>query len=113
MQPVKPPAPPPAWLVNFVEWLAKGPIGRFFSWIGEHMPNAPVARMLLWTLLAVLAAALVWVIVIRLREGEWRLQRRSRAAVMTAETEEEAWAPDAAPDRARLREAATLADEGR
>ena len=113
MQPVKPPAPPPSWLINFFEWLGKGPIGRFFAWIGRHMPTAPVAQALLWLLLAVLAATLIWVIVVRLREGEWRLPRRRKSAVMTAEPEEEAWAPDAAPVRAWLKEADALAAEGR
>ena len=113
MQPVRPPAPPPTWLVNLVEWLVKGPIGRFFSWIGRLMPDAPIARTLLWLLLAVLAAALIWVVVVRLREGEWRLPRRRKASVMAAEPEEETWAPDAAPVRAWLKEADALAAEGR
>lgn len=113
MQPVKPPSPPPSWLVNFIEWLAKGPVGRFFSWIARHMPDAPVARTLLWVLLAVLAAMLIWVVVVRLREGEWRLPRWRKAVVMAAEPEEESWAPDAAPVREWLREADALAAEGR
>jgi hypothetical protein len=113
MQPVKPPAPPPSWLINFIEWLAKGPIGRFFSWIGRHMPEAPIARMLLWVLLAVLAATLIWVIAVRLREGQWRLPRRRKAIAVAAEPEEEVWAPDAAPVRAWLKEADALAAEGR
>lgn len=113
MQPVKPPAPPPSWLINFVEWLAKGPIGRFFGWIARHMPDAPVARGLLWVLLAVLAAFLLWVIVVRVREGQWRLPRRRKTMVMAAEPEEEAWAPDAAPVRAWLNEADALAADGR
>ena len=113
MQPIKPPAPPPAWLVNFIEWLANGPIGRFFSWIGAMMPSAPIVRILLWTLLAVLLAMLIWVIVVRIREGEWRLPRRRRAAAVTVEPEEEVWAPDAAPVRAWLKEADALAAQGR
>jgi len=113
MQPVKPPAPPPSWLVDFIKWLGNGPIGRFFSWIGRHMPEAPIARMLLWVLLAVLAATLIWVIVVRLREGQWRLPRRRKAKAVAVEPEEEAWAPDAAPVRAWLKEADALAAEGR
>jgi hypothetical protein len=112
MQPVQPPAPPPSWLVNFFEWLAKGPIGRFMSWLFGWMPDAPVVRTLLWVLLAVLATALIWVIVVRLREGQWRLPRRRKVAVMAADPEEEAWAPDAAPVRAWLKEADALAAEG-
>lgn len=113
MQPVKPPSPPPSWLVNFFEWLAKGPIGRFLSWLIGLLPSAPVAQALLWLLLAVLAGTLIWAIVVRLREGEWRLPRRRKATVMTANPEEEAWAPDAAPVRAWLKEADALAAEGR
>ena len=99
--------------MNFIEWLAKGPIGRFLSWLIGLLPDAPVARGLLWVLLAILAAALIWVIVIRLREGEWRLPRRRKARVMAVDPEEEAWAPDAAPVRAWLKEADALAAEGR
>ncbi|MEG3143857.1 DUF4129 domain-containing protein [Sphingomonas sp. RT2P30] len=113
MQPVKPPAPPPAWLESFFHWLAYGPIGRFFSWIASFMPDAPVARALLWALLAILAATLLWVIVVRLREGQWRLPRRRRVVAASAEPEEEAWAPDAAPVRAWLEEADLLAADGR
>lgn len=113
MQPVQRPSPPPSWLVDFLKWLANGPIGRFFSWIGRHMPAAPVVQVLLWVLLAVLAAFLLWVIVVRVREGEWRLPRRRKAVVTAAEPEEEAWAPDAAPVRAWLKEADALAAEGR
>jgi hypothetical protein len=113
MHPVKPPAPPPTWLTNFFHWLAYGPIGRFFGWIGRFMPDAPFARGLLWVLLAALAAVLLWVIVVRLREGQWRLPRRRRATAVLAEPEEEAWAPDAAPVRAWLQEADALAAEGR
>ncbi|MES2044901.1 MAG: DUF4129 domain-containing protein [Pseudomonadota bacterium] len=113
MQPVKPPPPPPSWLVNFFEWLAKGPIGRFLSWLIGLLPSAPVAQALLWLLLAVLAGTLIWAIVVRLREGEWRLPRRRKTTVMTADPEEEAWAPDAAPVRAWLKEADALAAEGR
>jgi hypothetical protein len=113
MQPIKPPAPPPAWLTNLFHWLAHGPIGRFFGWLARFMPDAPFARGLLWVLLAVLAAILLWVIVVRLREGQWRLPRRRRAVAVPAEPEEEAWAPDAAPVRAWLKEADMLAAEGR
>jgi hypothetical protein len=113
MQPIKPPAPPPAWLTNFFHWLAYGPVGRFFSWLARFMPDAPIARGLLWVLLAVLAVTLLWVIVVRVREGQWRLPHRRRATAVLAEPEEDSWAPDAAPVRAWLNEADLLAAEGR
>ena len=77
------------------------------------MPDAPVARGLLWLLLAVLAAALLWTIFIRLREGRWRWPYRRRPVAVQAEPEEDAWVPDAAPVRAWLKEADSLAAEGR
>lgn len=113
MQPIKPPSPPPAWLMRFLKWLAEGPIGRFFSWIGRHLPGGPIAQTLLWILLAVLAALLVWAIVVRVREGAWRLPRRRKAVVVPVDPEEEAWVPDAAPVHAWLREADALAEQGR
>jgi hypothetical protein len=77
------------------------------------MPDAPYARIFLWTILVAAAATLVWVIYLRLREGVWRLPRRRRATSAEVETEEDAWAPDAVPVRAWLREADLMAEQGR
>jgi hypothetical protein len=88
-------------------------VGRFFGWIGSLMPDAPYARILLWTVLAVAAAALVYAVYQRVRHGSWRLPWRRRAVATEAEVEEEQWMPDAAPARSWLREADALAAEGR
>ena len=109
------PPPPPQWLTDFFAWLERvlSPIGRFFAWIGSFFPDAPYARIFLWTVLAVAAALLLWMVYQRVRYGEWRLPRRRIAQPATVDMVEEAWAPDAAPVRAWLREADTLAEQGR
>jgi hypothetical protein len=77
------------------------------------MPDAPFARFLLWTVLAVAAATLVALIFMRLRHGEWRLPwRRNRAPEYIAYEQEE-WTPEAAPVRSWLEEADALAAKGR
>jgi hypothetical protein len=115
LQPAPPPPEPPKWLRDVSEWLSDvfDPVGRFFQWIGSFMPDAPYARILLWTVL--IAAALGFAILIyrRLREGEWRLRGRRRPTGNPVEDEEETWAPEAAPARSWLREADALAAEGR
>lgn len=111
-----PPPEPPRWLRQLAEWLSEvlGPVGRFFRWIGSFMPDAPYARLLLWTVLAIALAALGSAIYQRIRYGEWRLPRRRRAvAVDPGPEEEEEWAPEAAPARSWLREADALAAQGR
>lgn len=108
-----PPPEPPAWLKNLFAWLADvlDPVRRFFARLLGLLPDAPVARALLWTVLAVLLAALLWAVAERLRGGEWRLpRRRSRAAAAPPEPE---WAPEAARTRSWLQEADALAAQGR
>ena len=110
-----PPLPkPPAWLETLGRWLADlfRPIGRLLLWLTNLMPDAPYARILLWTLLAGIAAAVVWMVVERIRSGEWRLPARRRAAGPASAAESDDWVPDAAPARAWLREADRLAGEG-
>lgn len=115
--PPAPPAPPP-WLkglAHFFEWLghALAPIGRFFAWLTSFMPAAPYARILLWGVIAVAAVALIWLIVERLRYGQWRmLRRRARAATPVAIETEEEWQPDVAQGHAWLEEADALAARG-
>lgn len=108
-----PPPQPPAWLKRFFEWLGEllAPVRRFLRWLGSFMPDAPVARILLWTVLALCAAAMVWAVVERVRHGEWRLPRRRPRAVEA--TPEEEWAPEAAQTRSWLQEADALAAAGR
>lgn len=116
MLPAEPPRPPPAWLKALGEWLERvlAPVGRFLRWISSFMPDAPYARIFLWTIIAALLLLLLWMVQDRIRHGVWRLPRwrRARIAVTAAEQEED-WAPDAAPARAWLTEADALAGEGR
>jgi hypothetical protein len=89
------------------------PVGRVLDWIGSFMPNAPYARIFLWTVLAAAALALVWVVAQRVRHGEWRWPWRRRApGVEPTEEAEPAWAPEAAPARSWLKEADALAEQG-
>lgn len=114
LQPAPPPPEPPRWIRDFFEWLGEvlRPVARLFEWIAGFMPDAPYARIFLWTVLAVAAAALLLMIYRRLRDGEWRLPRRRRPIAAAPESEEE-WSPDSAPARSWLREADALAAEGR
>ena len=115
LPPIQPPAPPPKWLTDLLEWLgwALRPVARFFVWLTGLMPAAPYARILLWTVIALAAAAAVWLIVERFRHGEWRLPRRRRARQVAVGLEAgEEWAPDAAPAREWLAEADALAARG-
>lgn len=115
LQPAPPPAQPPQWLRDVFEWLGDvlRPVGRFFQWIGSFMPDAPYARIILWTLLAAAALGFAIMVYRRIRDGEWRLPGRRRSAGVEPEAEEEAWAPEAAPARSWLREADALAAQGR
>jgi hypothetical protein len=112
-----PPLPqPPAWLRAFGEWLrgVLRPVGRFFDWLGSFMPDAPYARILLWSVLIAAALALAWMIWTRFSDGAWRLPRWKRGSSIAAQDDEEdQWQPDAAPVRAWLEEADVLAGEGR
>ncbi|SEJ94820.1 protein of unknown function [Sphingobium sp. AP50] len=109
--------PPPAWLKALGEWLEKvlAPVGRFLNWIGSFMPDAPYARIFLWTMIGALALLILWIVVDRVRHGVWRLPqwRRRRSAQGVAAAEEEDWTPAAAPARAWLEEADALAAKGR
>ncbi|WP_206362093.1 DUF4129 domain-containing protein [Sphingomonas montana] len=110
-----PPPETPEWLKAVGRAIAGmfRPIGRFLRWVASLMPDAPYARILLWALLAALAAAVVWMVVDRIRSGEWRLPaRRRRGDEPASDASEEGWTPDAAPARAWLREADRLAAEG-
>ena len=73
--PPKPPKPP-TWLEKFFNWVGEmlKPLARVFRWIGDVFPSAPVARIVLWSVIALGAAALLWALYNRLRHGEWRLR---------------------------------------
>ena len=109
-----PPPQPPEWLRAFFKWLEGvfEPVGRFLQWIASLMPDAPLARILLWSLLAIAIAFTLWTIYQRLRTGEWRVPR-FRSAPLPHEVEEEQWAPGDEPVRSWLREADELAGQGR
>lgn len=115
LPPEPPPPQPPQWLRNAFEWLGDvlSPVGRFFQWIGSFMPDAPYARILLWTVLAAAALGFAIMVYRRIRDGEWRLPGRRRPVGVEVEGEEESWAPEDAPARSWLREADALAAQGR
>lgn len=111
--PPKPPAPP-AWLESFLNWLGKifEPVGRFLKWLGGFLPDAAYARALLWAVIALGAAALLWALYNRLTHGKWSLRLPRRAPLQEIAAEEE-WAPDEGGARAWLEEADALARDGR
>ncbi|AEG49574.1 hypothetical protein Sphch_1897 [Sphingobium chlorophenolicum L-1] len=116
MLPAPPPPQPPAWLKALGQWLeqALAPVGRFIRWIGSFMPDAPYARIFLWTVIAALLLLLLWMVQDRIRHGIWRLPRWRRPRMAgPADVPEEDWAPEAAPARAWLTEADALAGQGR
>lgn len=115
LSPAPPPPQPPQWIKQLIEWLDRvlKPVERLFDWIGSFMPDAPLARFLLWTVLAIAAATLLVLIYLRLRHGEWHLPWRRGKAVELIPVEEEEWRPEAAPARSWLEEADALAAKGR
>lgn len=110
-----PPPQPPQWLKDVMQWLndALKPVGRFFDWLGQFMPDAPVARFLLWAVLALAAAALLYLIYLRLRDGEWRLTWKRSGAAEYIPVDEEEWRPEAVAARSWMEEAEALAAQGR
>jgi hypothetical protein len=113
LPPSPPPPKPPAWLEAFFRWLDKvlAPVGRFLKWIGSFFPDAAYARFLLWAVIAVGAAALLWALYNRIRFGEWRLRLPRRASAGGLPSEED-WSPEAAGARSWLEEADALARQG-
>jgi hypothetical protein len=115
LTPANPQPKPPAWLEALGRWLKHylfEPIGKALQWIGSFFPDAPYARVFLWTVLGVAVLALAWAIYNRLRHGEWRLKlpRLTTPADLSAEEE---WLPDEIPARSWLEEADELARQGR
>lgn len=111
-----PPAETPAWvraLGEAITWVLS-PIGRVLAWIGSFLPDAPYARIVLWSVIALVALTVVWMAVERVRYGEWRVPRlRRRRGVAGELADEEQPLFDAAPVRAWLSEADALAAAGR
>lgn len=94
-------APPtlhsPSWLTDFLNAIA-----NLFGFLG------PILRVLFWVGLALVAAALIFVIVRSLMGVSWPTRKRKVAT--TAEPE---WRPDATRARVLLEDADKLAVEGR
>lgn len=111
------PAPlphPPAWLRAVFNFVGKvfEPIGRFVAWVLSFLPDSAYARFLLWTVIFLGAAALLWALYNRIRQGEWRLRRPRRASPVDLSAYEE-WQPEEAGARSWLDEADALARERR
>ncbi len=110
------PAPPemPAWLKAVGRFLDKifEPAGRFLKWLGSFFPDVAYVQFLLWAVIAIGAAALLWALYNRIRYGEWRLRMPRPASLEASQTEEE-WAPQAAGARSWLEEADAFARDGR
>ena len=109
-----PPVQTPAWLRALGDWLRSifRPIGRFIDWLGSFIPDAPYARILLWSVLIAGLVAIGWMIWTRMQEGAWRMPRLRRSRMPEMIEAEEEWQPEAAPVRAWLEEADRLAEEG-
>jgi hypothetical protein len=114
LAPAPAPPQPPAWLKALGRWLDKilEPVGRFLSWLASFLPDAAYARFLLWAVIAIGAAALLWALYNRLRYGEWRFRLPRLASVEELSREDE-WAPEEAGARSWLEEADALARQGR
>lgn len=105
---------PPEWLKAFFDWLGTvlEPVGRLLGWIASFFPGAAFARLLLWTVLVVCAAALLWAIYNRVRHQQWTLRLIRPAPAGELEAAED-WVPEIAGARSWLEEADALAGEGR
>lgn len=114
LTPVDPPPQPPQWLKDLFEWLDRvlKPVADVFKWLNGLMPDAPYARILLWTMLAVLAASLLWLIYRRSKDGGWGWRRPVSAKAAEEEAEPE-WVPEQGVARQWLEEADALASQGR
>jgi len=112
LSPLQPRPNLPRWVETLGHWIEilLRPVGRLIRWIGDLMPRAPYARILLWTMLALLAAAILWVVIERVRSGIWRLPRHRRALVEPPPAVD--WISAAGSSRAWLQEAEALAAGG-
>jgi len=108
------PRKPPEWLVRTLHWLGEWlrPVGRFLRWVTSFMPDAPWARIILWTILTAAAVTLIVVLWRGIRDGNWQWPFRRRRLASAASEAEEEWRPDEAPARAWLEEADALAGRG-
>lgn len=113
LTPPKPPVKPPGWLKDFFDTIGRAfeQVGRFIKWIASFFPDAPYARIILWSVLALGAAALLWAAYNRIRYGSWRLRLPKLAS--KADPIEEEWVPEERGARSWLQEADALALDGR
>lgn len=113
LPPAPPPPAPPAWIKAFGDWLGDvlSPVGRFLAWLFSWMPDAPYARIILWTMIALLVGGIGWIVYERIRHGVWRIPKWRRTA-QAEETADNIWPVAEAPARAWLREADALAEQG-
>ena len=114
LSPAPQPPKPPAWMGSFSDWLDRvlAPVGHFLAWIFSVLPAGPIAQILLWSGIALGAAALIWALFNRLKHGEWTLRLPRRAPFKEVAAEEE-WTPEELASRSWLEEADALAHEGR
>ena len=116
--PSPPPRSSPEWLGTLGEWVLQifRPIGRLLRAITDLMPDAPIARIVLWSLIVLGLLALLLVVIDRIRFGDWRwpFSRRANAAPERAgESLSEAdLRPEAQAARRWLEEADMLAASG-
>ncbi|MFL6863543.1 MAG: DUF4129 domain-containing protein [Allosphingosinicella sp.] len=115
LQPASPPPRPPEWLLDVARALGRlfRPVGRAIEWVGSFFPDAPYALILLWTVIGLAGAALIYGASQRLGHGTWPMPWRRRRRAGSEAAEEEGWAPEEAPARAWLEEADALARQGR
>ena len=113
LTPQQPPPKPPDWIEAFFRYIGKAlePVGRLLKWIGSFFPDAAYARILLWAIIGLGAAAILCALYNRLRHGEWRMRLPRLAPAQRPELEED-WAPAEAGARSWLEEADVLAGEG-
>jgi hypothetical protein len=116
LTPMAPPPKTPDWLLTLGRWIADlfKPLGKAIDWLSSLMPDAPYARVLLWTVLVAAVLAFIWLFVQRFRSGQWRLPRWpwGRGGKPPA-AEDEEWIPQEAPAHAWLEEADALAARGK
>lgn len=114
LQKAPPPPQPPQWLSTLGHWVEDilKPIGRFFEWLTSFMPNAPVARVLLWLVIIAIVSAALWLIINRLR-GKPLWSKRARAQHDEPGVANESdWVPDRNAAFDWLAEADQLATNG-
>src|SRR5689334_14716735 len=91
LAPAPAPPQPPEWLKALGRFLDKifEPVGRFLNWLGSFFPDIAFVQFLLWAVIGLGAAALLWALYNRIRHGEWRLRPPRLGSVQESAIEEE------------------------